>query len=104
MKKILFTLSLAGIASFSSMAHAADASKPVAFWLCSDFLEVNETVQPTALGFVAAVNHKGNVQEAVLDVDGVAKLQPTVVTYCKENPKVALRDALVQANGRVIKQ
>ncbi len=101
MKKILLTLSLAGIASFSSMAHA---NKPVALWLCSDFLEVNETVQPTALGFVAAVNHKGNVQEAVLDVDGVAKLQPTVVTYCKENPKVALRDALVQANGQVIKQ
>lgn len=95
MKKAFFALTIAGFAALSATANA-DTQKPVALWLCSDYLTVNESFQPTALGFAAAVNHNGNVKEAVLDVNGVAKMQPQVLQYCKENPKVALRDALVQ--------
>lgn len=103
MKKIIFALSVVGLATFSA-AVQADAQKPVALWLCSDYLAVDETFQPTALGFAAAVNHQGNVTEAVLDVDGIAKVQPELLMYCKENPKIALRDALAQSSGAVAKK
>lgn len=103
MKKILSVLSLAGLAAFSTMAHAADAKKPVAFWQCSDLLAVDESFQPTALGYAAAINQKDNVQYAVLDVDGMAKLQPQIIKYCKENPTVALRDAIIQSDGKPAK-
>lgn len=96
MKKTLFTLSLSGLVMFSAGAYAAE-DKPVALWLCSDYLTVEESFQPTALGFAAAVNHDGDVKEATLDVAGVSKVQPQVLQYCKENPKIALRDALVQS-------
>jgi len=102
-EKILKVLSIAGLAMVSSASFAADKDKPVAFWLCSDFLTVNETFQPTALGFAAAVNHQGNIQEAVLDVDGIAKLHPQVVKHCKENPQIALRDALIQTGVKTSK-
>jgi acid stress chaperone HdeA len=95
MKKALLALSIMGFAALSATAQA-DANKPVSLWLCSDYLTVNETVQPTALGFAAAVNHQGDVKDAVLNVEGIAKVQPEVLKYCKENPKVALRDALIQ--------
>lgn len=98
MKKALFALSVMGVVAFSSAAQA-DAQKPVALWLCSDYLTVDESFQPTALGFAAAVNHDGNVKEAVLNVDGVAKVQPELLKYCKENPKIALRDALIQTGS-----
>lgn len=34
-----------------------------------------------------AINKKGKVEDAVLDVDGIAKITPLVVTACKETPK-----------------
>lgn len=95
MKKALLALSIVGFAALSATAQA-DAQKPVALWLCSDYLTVDESFQPTALGFAAAVNHKGDVKEAVVNVDGIAKIQPELLKYCKENPAIALRDALVQ--------
>ncbi|NNG65521.1 HdeA, partial [Pseudomonas fragi] len=38
-------------------------------------------------GLGEAVNKKGQVEDAVLDVDGVAKITPLVITACKETPK-----------------
>lgn len=98
MKKAILAMSVAGFAALSATAHA-DAQKPVALWLCSDYLTVDESFQPTALGFAAAVNHQGDVKEAVLNVEGVAKAQPGLLKYCKENPQIALRDALVQTGS-----
>jgi len=98
MKKALLALSMMGFAALSATAHA-DAQKPVALWLCSDYLTVDESFQPTALGFAAAVNHQGDVKEAVVNVDGIAKVQPELLKYCKENPKIALRDALIQTGS-----
>ncbi|WMD18637.1 acid-activated periplasmic chaperone HdeA [Achromobacter seleniivolatilans] len=95
MKRALCALGIVGLAAVSGLAHA-DTKKPVALWLCSDYLEVDETTQPTALGFAEAINRQGKPEEAVLDVEGITKIKPAVLTYCKENPKIALRDALVQ--------
>lgn len=102
MKKTIFTLALVGMAAVSGAANAY-AKKPVALWLCSDYLAVDETYQPTVLGFAEAVNRQGKPTEAMLDVEGITKVKPELVTYCKENPKIALRDALVQSWGKVKK-
>lgn len=102
MKKTMVTLALVGMAAMSGAAQA-DSKKPVALWLCSDYLAVNESYQPTVLGFAEALNHKGKPEEATLDVEGITKVKPEVLTYCKENPKIALRDALVQSWGKVKK-
>lgn len=98
MKKAILSLSVFGMALLAPAAQAAD--KPVALWLCSDYVGVQESYRPTVLGFAAAVNQKGDIKDAVLDVDGIAKVQPEVLTYCKENPKIALRDALIQTGPK----
>jgi acid stress chaperone HdeA len=96
MKTALFMLPVIAAVTVSAAAHA-DSKQPVALWLCSDYLAVEESVQPTALGFAEAVNRKGEPEAEALDIEGIAKVQPEVLTYCKENPKIALRDALVQS-------
>ncbi|MEJ2894536.1 acid-activated periplasmic chaperone HdeA [Bordetella avium] len=93
MKKAMLAVTMLGLASLAGVAHA-DTKKPVQLWLCSDYLEVNETYRPTALGFAEAVNKKGKVEDAVVDLEGIEKIKPSLLTYCKENPKIALRDAL----------
>ncbi|OAE61651.1 acid-resistance protein [Achromobacter xylosoxidans] len=82
--------------AFSAGASAAEAKKPVPLWLCSDYLEVDEVMQPTVLGFAEALNRRGKPEAEVLDVQGIAKVKPELVTYCRENPKVELRDALTR--------
>ncbi|MEQ4617129.1 MAG: acid-activated periplasmic chaperone HdeA [Corticimicrobacter sp.] len=100
MKKTMLMLAVFGMSTLGGLAHA-DTKKPVPLWLCSDYLAVNEDVQPTVLGFAEALNRAGKPDAEVLDIDGVAKLQPVLLTHCKENPTIALHDALVQAWGTI---
>lgn len=99
MKKTACMIALAG-AAVLPFASQANAEKPVALWLCSDYVSLDESYRPVAVGFAAAVNHDGKVEEAVLDTAGIAKLQPQLLQVCNENPQIALRDALVQAQGK----
>jgi acid stress chaperone HdeA len=101
--KLALSMLFATAAMAASVAAHADSKKPVALWLCSDYLAVNESIKPTALGFAEAVNRKGKPEAETLDIEGVAKVQPEVLTYCKENPKIALRDALVQSWTKIKK-
>ncbi len=102
MKKAILAMSIFGAAAMGGVAHA-DAAKPVPLWLCSDYLAVDESYQPTVLGFAEALNRDGKPEAQVLDVDGIAKVKPELLQYCKENPKIALRDALVQSWGKIKK-
>lgn len=102
MKKALCALGIVGMVAVSGLAHA-DTTKPVALWLCSDYIGVDETYRPIALGFAEALNRQGKPEEATLDVEGITKVKPELVKYCNENPKIALRDALVQTWGKVKK-
>ena len=87
MKKHILLIGAAGLMALSSLAQAETTKQPVAKWTCSDFLAVDESFQPTAVGLGEAINKKGKVEDAVLDVDGIAKITPIVVTACKETPK-----------------
>ena len=87
MKKHILLIGAAGLMALSSLAQAETTKQPVANWTCADFLAVDESFQPTAVGLGEAINKKGKVEDAVLDVDGIAKITPIVVTACKETPK-----------------
>lgn len=89
-----------GASFFVGSVHAQDA-KSEPFWLCSDYLAADAQVQPVAIGFAEALNRAGQTEAAELDVAGIAKVTPVVHEYCKENPKVALRDALKQSWGTI---
>ncbi|ANY17447.1 acid-activated periplasmic chaperone HdeA [Bordetella pseudohinzii] len=103
MRKAVIVLAMACAASTSAYAKeasmqapAAGAKKALPLWLCSDYVGLDESYRPIALGFAEALGRGGKPESEVLDVEGIAKLTPTLLTYCQENPKVALRDALTQ--------
>jgi acid stress chaperone HdeA len=96
MKKRLLMIGLMGALTFSVSSHAADTKKPLALWQCQDFLSVKESYRPVVISFAEALNAKGKPEEAVLDVEAIRKKTPMLVKSCKENPKIMLRDALVQ--------
>ncbi|AZY50165.1 acid-activated periplasmic chaperone HdeA [Bordetella avium] len=99
MKKIIISLSIAAATLSFSGTALADAKKPMPLWQCSDYLQLNESYRPVALGFAEAVNRKGKPEDDVVDIEGIAQITPTLVTYCQENPKVALTDALAQTKA-----
>ncbi|NNG65489.1 HdeA, partial [Pseudomonas fragi] len=54
MKKHILLLSAVSLVALSGLAQA-DAKQPVAQWTCADFLAVDETYQPIAVGLGEAV-------------------------------------------------
>lgn len=100
MKKQILMAGLIGSMAFSAASIAADPKKPVAMWDCQDFLGVQESYRPVAVGFAEALNNKNKPEEAVLDVNGISTTTPLLVKHCTENPKVMLRDALAGLNKK----
>lgn len=88
----------------SSMTMAMGSSgKPMATWTCADFLAVDESFQPTAVAVGEALNNKGKVEDAVLDVDGIASVTPMLVQVCTEEPQSSFMDKLKAAWAKVKK-
>jgi acid stress chaperone HdeA len=87
-KRILIT---ALMLAASSMAIAAGSAgkKPVSQWTCEDFLAVDESFQPTAVGIGELVSRKGKVEDEVVDVDGIAAVTPELVQVCTKEPKAS---------------
>lgn len=75
------------VIGFSAMSHAAENKKPVNSWRCEDFLALDESFKPTAIGFAEALNKKGKPEDAVLDINGTEKVTPLVIEACKQAPK-----------------
>lgn len=81
----------------TSTAYAADSSKaanakPINSWSCEDFLAVNESFQPMAVGFAEALNSKDKPEDAVLDVSGIEKVTPMIIQACQEDAKVSFKE------------
>lgn len=71
---------------------AADNKKPVNSWTCEDFLAVDESFQPTAVGFAEALNNKDKPEDAVLDVQGIATVTPAIVQACTQDKQANFKD------------
>lgn len=76
----------------SGCAKAADNKKPVNSWTCEDFLAVDESFQPTAVGFAEALNNKDKPEDAVLDVQGIATVTPAIVQACTQDKQANFKD------------
>lgn len=87
MNKKTLLISMVCLMGFSAIGHAAENKKPVKSWTCEDFLALDESFKPTAIGFAEALNKKDKPEDAVLDVDGTEKVIPLVIEACKQNRK-----------------
>ncbi|XTZ39284.1 acid-activated periplasmic chaperone HdeA [Salmonella enterica] len=90
MKKV-FGAVIGGILLVSANAQAADDTKaanntkPVNSWTCEDFLALEGSFQPTAVGYAEALNNQGKPEDAVIDVQGIETVTPAVVQACTED-------------------
>ncbi|ENA4072822.1 TPA: acid-activated periplasmic chaperone HdeA [Escherichia coli] len=97
MKKVLGVI-FGGLLLLPVVSNAADAQKavdnkkPVNAWTCEDFLAVDESFQPTVVGFADALNKKGKPEDAVLDIQGVATVTPAVIQACTQDKKASFKD------------
>ena len=102
MKKHILLVGVVGLAALSTLAQA-ETKQPVAKWTCADFLAVDESFQPTAVGLGEAINKQGKVEDAVLDVAGVEKITPLVVTACEKDKKASFVQKLKEEWAKVKK-
>jgi len=100
-KKLILSLGVALI--LPTVGFAADKSTPVNKWTCEDFLAVDTTFQPTAVGFAEALNSKDKPEDAVLDVQGIQTVTPAVVQACTDDKSGNFKDKVEQEWGKVKK-
>lgn len=67
------------------MSQAAEKQKPINNWTCEDFLALNASFQPTAIGYAEALNNKDKPEDAILDVQGIETVTPAIVQACTED-------------------
>lgn len=89
MQKKFIILGLASMLTLSVNALAEETQKsvnkkPVSMWTCEDFLSLDGKYQPTAIGFAAALNDKGRVEDSILDVDVIEKVTPKLTEVCEK--------------------
>ncbi|PHI29411.1 acid-activated periplasmic chaperone HdeA [Budvicia aquatica] len=59
--------------------------KPIVQWTCEDFLLVDESFQPTAVGYAEAYNKKGTLEDSILDIDEIVKITPIIIQECAKD-------------------
>lgn len=94
MKKLsIIILSCAALTPL--FVNAAPVKKPVNSWTCEDFLALDESYQPTAIGVTIALNmnNKG-VENQIIDTQGIAKVTPIIVQECKKDKKQSFKKRL----------
>ncbi|WP_039057562.1 acid-activated periplasmic chaperone HdeA [Enterobacter sp. Bisph1] len=73
------------------MSQATEMQKPINSWTCEDFLALNATFQPTAIGYAEALNNKDKPENAVLDVQGIETVTPAIVQACTEDKTASFK-------------
>ncbi|WNN42450.1 MULTISPECIES: acid-activated periplasmic chaperone HdeA [Winslowiella] len=90
MKK-LSGIILVGSLLIPAIGSAATHSTPVNKWTCEDFLALDASFQPTAVGFAEALNSKDKPEDAVLDVDGIETVTPAVIQACTADKSASFK-------------
>lgn len=85
MKFKMLLIGAASLLVFSTISNAAETKKPIKSWTCDDFIALDESYKPTAVGIAEILNKKGKVEDTVLDVDGIEKITPIIVDSCKND-------------------
>lgn len=84
------SVTLCAAAALAHTALAADETnlpkKPVMQWSCQEFLDVRDNFKPQVIYWTEAINKKGKISDAWIDVSGTEKVIPMVVEDCKAEP------------------
>lgn len=67
-------------------------NKPVNDWTCEDFLALESTFRPTAVGYAEALNNKDKPEDAVIDVQGIETVTPAVIEACTQDKESSFKD------------
>lgn len=102
MKKVTSVI-LGSLLLIPALGQAADNQKPVNSWTCEDFLALDASFQPTAVGFAEALNNKDKPEDAVMDVQGITTVTPAIVQACTENKKASFKDEVKSEWGKIKK-
>lgn len=100
--KNLSIIILSCVALAPMFVNASPDKKPVNNWTCEDFLALNETYQPTAIGVAIAVNmnNKG-VENQIIDTQGIETVTPIVVQACEKDKKQSFKERLAKEWAKI---
>jgi len=101
--KTLSIVILGGMLLTPALSQAAEAQKPVNSWTCEDFLALDASFQPTAVGFAEALNSKDKPEDAVMDVNGIETVTPAIVQACTQNKSASFKSKVESETGKLKK-
>ncbi|HDU8656024.1 TPA: acid-resistance protein [Morganella morganii subsp. morganii] len=91
MKKLIMT-AVISVVMTNAYAESTDtknnvAQKAVSLWTCEDFLSVDESFYPTAVGIAGIITSKNKVEDSTIDEQGIMLATPVIIESCKKDPK-----------------
>lgn len=105
MKKVFFA-GLVMVSLTATSALATTENKPLSHWTCNNFLAMDETFYPTAVGAAEIITQHDKVKDPTLDIQGIETATPLVVEACQQSPKSSFIHHVkhIQAKQTQIKQ
>lgn len=94
MKKTFVLSAAVALAGAAFLAQADTAKKQVTDWTCEEFLSVDTVSQPAVVGYVQALNSKGQPDEGMFDVVTATRVSQLTADECKVEPKASFMNKL----------
>lgn len=94
--KIVSGTMMAAILLSSSFVHAEPANKIIGGWTCEDFVALEESSRPVAVGYASAFHHKDKPGQAVLNVKDIETLTPEIYQVCSKKPQHSFTEVVAQ--------
>lgn len=101
MKINLAVLSLCMIPFLSMAAVDKNDVKPISNWTCEDFIALDDSYKPTAIGFAEAINNKEKPEEAILDINGIERITPILIQDCMKDKKESFLKKIEERTDKI---
>lgn len=96
MMKIISGAMMAAILLSSSLVQAEPANKVIGGWICEDFVALQESSRPVAVGYASALHQKDKSDQAVLNVKDIETLTPEIYQACSQKPQRSFTEVVAQ--------
>lgn len=94
MNKTLVLAAAISLTGAATVVQADTEKKPVTQWTCEEYLSIDSVSQPAVVGYVQALNSKGQPDEGMFDVVTVTKVSQLTADECKVEPKASFMNKL----------
>ena len=92
----LTALSLASVAATSdkgkSSTDSSKPAKPITEWTCADYLDLQESYQPYAIGWATAYSKAGKPEDTAFNAEGIEAIRPALLEFCNRNLQASFWD------------